>query len=333
MPNLSEFGLLDLRALDKEVMLESVLMFPKPEGYLSDSFFPIRGINSNIAIWDLILNNYGKARYIVKGSEAKLVAPMPFARKIQEVAYKKEKMFFDSNDIRWRRQPGTENFDTLESEVARHQQMLSNRIDVTNEDEMWQCLRGTLEYELDNGLKISIDYGIPEDNKISIDVADDKWSNPEAKIISQLRAYKKLCKGAPPTKLIVAPTVMDYLLANTQVQEYCKTQLGVQIVEEGVLRRIVGLEIVEYNGGWTDESGDWFNFLGDREAFILPAAPGKRLVAECSESDWRGQRFLNAWEEKKDQHGTWILCGEYSLPALMNPYNIVNLSDVATEGE
>lgn len=327
---MSDFGLLDLKILDKEVMLEAVKLFPKPEGFMGEKLFPSRPTASNIAVWDVILGYYGKAGYIAKGSEAKLIAQSPIARQLQEVAYKKEKIFLDANDIRWRRQPGSENFDTIESEIAREQEHLSIRLDVTNEDETWKCLRGTLSYTLDNGSTISIDYGIPASNKITITVADNKWSNTSAKILAQLRAYKQLCKGVNPTLLIVSPQVMDYLISNTQVQEYCKTQLGSEIAKEGKITRLAGLEVIEYNGGWTDENGTWHKFLDDKEAFIVPSVCGERLVASCKEADWKGQRFLYSWEENKDRQGTWILGGEYSLPALRNPYGVVNLVNVAS---
>lgn len=323
-----DFGLLDLDILSLKTRTEMAKMYPPPTNYMSDKFFPGKGIPSNKAFWDILYQNNGKMGYIEKGGVALAAPRSTVGEAYLEVAYKKETFFMDANETRWQRQPGTMNQQSIEDAIVEQQQIMFKRLFNANEVEAWACLRGTYTYTTNKGIALTVDYGVPSEHKITVNDAGQKWTNIAANIINQVKTYKRLLKNVSEDsiRLYCRSEVMDMICKNTEyLADLGDNVVRQQIALEGSVRKIAGVPIITVDTSYTTDAGTETYFLEDHEIFLVGDTPGKRLIAPAAEGQGSQSKFIHVWEEKAERFGTGMLVGEYSLPALYNPLGIVHV--------
>lgn len=323
-----DFGLLDLNILSAKTRTEMAKMYPAPTNYMSDKFFPGRGIDSNKAFWDILYRNNGSMGYIDKGGLPLSSPRSKVGEAYLEVAYKKETFFMDANETRWQRKPGTQNQQTIEDAIIEQQQIMFNRLYNTNELEAWACMRGTYTYTTNKGQAVTVDYGMPSEYKITVSVAGDKWSNIASDIIGQVKTYKRLLKNVQDAsiKMYCRSAVMDMICKNTgYLSDLGDNIVRQQIALEGKINRIAGVPIEVVDTTYTTDEGTETHFLAANEIFMVGDNIGKRLIAPAAEAGGSKSKFIHVWEENKERFGTGMLVGEYSLPALYNPLGVVHV--------
>jgi len=321
-----DFGLLDLDILSAKTRTEMAKMYPPPTGYMSDIFFPERGIDSNKAFWDILYRNNGKMGYIDKGGLPLSSPRSKVGEQYLEVAYKKEVFFMDANETRWQRKPGTDSQQSIEDAIVEQQQIMFNRLYNANEVEAWSALRGTYTYTTNKGQAVTVDYGMPSEYKITVSQAGDKWSNIASDIIGQVKTYMRLLRNTSNPKLYCRSAVMDMICKNTgYLADLGDNIVRQQIALEGAVKRIAGIDIVVVDTMYTTDSGTDTYFLNANEIFIVGDTIGKRLVAPAAEGNGAKAKFIHVWEENKERFGTGMLVGQYSLPALYNPLGVVHV--------
>lgn len=323
-----DYGLLNLDILSAKTRTEMAKMYAPPTNYMSDTFFPERGIDSNKAFWDILYRNNGKMGYIDKGGLPLSSPRSKVGEQYLEVAYKKESFFMDANETRWQRKPGSDSQQTIEDAIVEQQQIMFNRLYNINEIEAWACLRGTYTYTTNKGQAVTVDYGMPSEHKITIQDAGQKWSNVAANIINQVKTYVRLMKNVQKEsiKLYCRSEVMDLICKNTEyLADLGDNVVRQQIALEGKVNKIAGIPIVTVDTSYTTDAGTETFFLEDHEIFLVGNTIGKRLVAPAAEAGGAKSKFIHVWEENKERFGTGMLVGQYSLPALYNPLGVVHV--------
>ena len=119
-----------------------------------------------------------------------------------------------------------------------------------------------------------IDYGVPSINKPAASVL---WSNTAtANPLADFDKWALLFRGsgARAKRIIVNKKVDTLLKQNAMVRDLIKTSLGKELVTSASLAEIVtqelnGLEYEVYDGGYIDDSGNFFPFIPDNAVIIL----------------------------------------------------------------
>lgn len=154
-----------------------------------------------------------------------------------------------------------------------------------------EWLRSQLFAPIDGEMKISLpsvdnmistydydsDKSWKNNNYLEITGASDKWDQPTAKPLNDIRqAIQHLASsGITATTIIGNSTTFDYLLENDQIKSAIPTILGqtFNFVDEStieeVLRRRLGVEWIPYNKMFTDYNGTQRKFYPDDYVTIL----------------------------------------------------------------
>lgn len=120
--------------------------------------------------WETQIGNRGLTPFIAPGSPSPLAAPVGVGQSEAYAAFWAEKMFFGEQFLNNLRQAGTDTQKEMgQKRIAREAKSLQNRCQRRREWMVAQMLSGgTITYKVMNGLKWSLDYGIPSDNKVDL---------------------------------------------------------------------------------------------------------------------------------------------------------------------
>lgn len=126
-----------------------------------------------------------------------------------------------------------------------------------------------------NGQSYSYDYGMPNQNKITVQTA---WSAAAANIIKDINDAKKLARkaGYKLTRAMCNSNLLETLTANTNISKriYAMSNGDVYITSEQVKRFIeqeANLVIYVNDEGYIDETtGNFVNYLADDTFVLMP---------------------------------------------------------------
>ena len=126
-----------------------------------------------------------------------------------------------------------------------------------------------------NGQSYSYDYGMPNQNKITVQTA---WSSANANIIKDINDAKKLARkaGYKLTRAMCNSNLLESLTANTNISKriYAMSNGDVYITSEEVRRfieREAGLVIYVNDDGYIDETtGNFVNYFADDMFVLMP---------------------------------------------------------------
>lgn len=126
-----------------------------------------------------------------------------------------------------------------------------------------------------NGQSYSYDYGMPNQNKITVQTA---WSSANANIIKDINDAKKLARkaGYKLTRAMCNSNLLENLTANTNISKriYAMSNGDVYITSEEVRRfieREAGLVIYVNDDGYIDETtGNFVNYFADDMFVLMP---------------------------------------------------------------
>ncbi len=336
----------DYTLLQREYMLQEVVMFPKKKNYLFTEMFKETTSSSNIVTWPIIFNHGGMAKYISQGGDPHPVSGLSVGKAREEVSYKKESYTLDANELKWRSMPGKPGMAESANQYIQDSKVsLIDRLDARVEWECINAMRGTFKFKTVDGYERTVDYGVPASNLV--DLTDgggaNVWSTTTVDIVGMLQDWKKLIRGAVNPVLYVPPQVNEYLLANTAILALLTPEQKQYTLQNGELGiKVNGITIKVYDSAYmsahpTSNDGtqlppDETQFMADNEVFLIgqsvDSAPlYQRVIAGCMEASSDGdtlvaQRFSYLEKLRKDKFQ--IITGEYSLPIIKNPYSIVH---------
>ncbi len=221
----------------------------------------------------------------------------------------------------------------LKDRVAEEQADMKANVDLTREYQGVQALGGKV---VDKNGKVLVDYKLPAEMKPTL-AGNSVWTDEAATPINDLRAWKKIisqnCGGIVSGWVAFCGSdAMDALIENPSVIEKLKTSLGQQVAEEGRVTRLANIEIIEYDGSYTDDAGHVHEMI-PANAFVLvglvadgsaefyapvvdleaPAGVGKGKEADMF--------FSKMWDEK-DPSGKWVKVESRPLPVLTRPISV-----------
>lgn len=243
-----------------------------PSFWLQDRV-PDEGIEGDLAEWDIEHPNRTlQNNFVSRDGKAK---PTLFDKIGHKTAACLHTFFFGripAGKLRLLRNPGTERERNARTWISRLQRSMQRRHGaLVDEWMLWECLKGTLTAAFE-GVNVAVDYEIPTTHKP--DVSGTPWSTSTTDIMANIDTWIDLiiqdC-GQTPVTMVFNRSVMPYLYKNDIIKAYlASTQVGTEIIQEGRLTRLFGLNLVQYDGAYVSTAGTTTKFIPDNYVFLLP---------------------------------------------------------------
>ena len=208
-------GIGDIPELRLRTMTRFIEKFKSPpELVLSNLFGSTDSVSSSIK-WESQEGSRGMAPFSPPGAPAQQTSPHGIAQHIAEAAFWKEKMYFDEEFLNNLRKEGTESeYLAARKRLSREMGGLVNR-NLRRKEWMFakMMFENGFAYSTKGGTKITIDYGIPTANIVSLS-ANYKWSTGTSRdilgdIIDGKRVISEACGGKA-----------NFAICNSYILEY-----------------------------------------------------------------------------------------------------------------
>lgn len=231
--------------------------------------------------------------------------------------------------------------ESMKQRIAREQLDMKAKFDRTLE--FWACnaMKGII-YDSDLTTELH-NYGLPGTHSITLG-AGLGWDDTAGVPIKDLRTWKRLIEDDAMTNitgwhLYCGSTAMDSLLNNESLLTLLQSQYGVQLVNTGVIGKVAGVDIEEYNGSYLDSVGTRRRFITAEQVMLIgecsdltdcPFAPV--IVNEGVGNVGKGNKnvmFFSEMWDRKDPDGYFLRVEGRPLPVLKRPGAII-VADVVT---
>ncbi len=254
-----------------------------PAKFIARSFCPIMPVYAEAIEYDVLGASLGMTRAHNVGADPKLVELPGQSRKRMGTAYWKETYRINEAELLYARREGTYNQRAGRDLVIMRTKQQDDRLETRIEWLSWQPLAaGQLAVD-ENGVKYTVDYGIPVGNKPSLEGAA-LWSaittaDPLANITTWLLLYRGT--GAKGVTAYFNMKVAGYLAQNSKIRDLLKnTQyakfLSANNVAEALRLLFPQLNFEVYDEGYADEIGTFYPFIPDNKFVIR----GEGMVGE-----------------------------------------------------
>jgi len=210
----------DLKLVRLQKLIESFKMSPNLK--LMTMFGSFNADSDEIK-WESQTGTRGMTPFVPPTAKAPTLAPLGVAAHSAFAAFWKEKMYMGELWLNNLRQPGTTaTYETAKRKLARELNRMRNRSDRRKEWMFSKMLTaGSFSYLGANGVKLSVDYGIPTGNIVTLG-ATRKWSTGSA---------RNAMEDVFDAKLSFSNTIganIDNAFMTTEVLKYLVFDPGIQ---------------------------------------------------------------------------------------------------------
>jgi hypothetical protein len=213
---------------------------------------------------------------------------------------------------------------------------LRNKFDRTLEFWAAYALRGKI-YDSDL-TTILLDYNFAVTHDLTL-TSTECWDDDDGlSPVDRIRTWKKVIEVDAGHEIVrwdawCGFDAMTSLLNHEKTKDIMKYQQGAQLVSEGRIARIAGVDIEEYNSSFVDDTGTRRYFI-DPDEFILIGVgedvfdcPYASVVRDVGSGEGGMSQpgdffFSDSWVEK-DPAGRWILGETRPLPVIRRPEAII----------
>ncbi|MCG8639152.1 MAG: major capsid protein [Desulfobacterales bacterium] len=220
--------------------------------------------------------------------------------------------------------------------IATEQKDLKNQIWNRVEWMCVQALTGTMSV-VQNNIQFQIDYLMPSAHKI-VNVGTDKWTDPGAKVKTQIQAWAQLiidALGYGPTICICGADAAAALLDRVEDDKWFDARsLSAGQFEwrasSNYMGRAGGIDFYKYGSKYESDSGVDTSLLPANKIYLI--ATQARFSIEFGlisdlEAQVMGELFSKAWL-KKDPSALNIIAESRPLPVVWEPESIVEVQVV-----
>ena len=239
-------GLGDIPDLRLEVIQKLVTNWMTSPNLALQNLFPVSASPSRTIKWESMEGGRGLTPFKPPGAPTPESYPLGVAQHSAEAAFWGEKMYFDEEFLNNLRKEGTEvQYLTTQQRLARELNAIVNRANRRKEFMFAKMLAdGSFSYTERTGTKISVDYGVPSANQVSL-TADYKWSTGTSAditgdVIDAKKAVQEACNGNA-NYLFVNSAVFKYMAKDSSIQTLLqKSAFGNGDLFAGAKNSIVG---------------------------------------------------------------------------------------------
>jgi len=169
-------GINDISALRLTVLNKLVTKYMMPPNLILKGMFKTVNYESDNIEWESQIGSRGLTPFAAEDAEAPAVAIPGVGENSAHAAFWKERTFFGSSFLNNIREPGTDRrYQKSARTLSNQVRNLGNRSYRREEWMLAQMLcNDGFTYKDKNGVYITLDYGIPDDNKVTL-ATDYKW--------------------------------------------------------------------------------------------------------------------------------------------------------------
>lgn len=309
--------------------------------------------------WDVLKGSRQLASFNLPGAEATTVDQLGRTQESAQLAYIRLKKVFQPQLMHWLREPGQIATTNAEAMVLRELQDLSQRIDLVQEQLLWNALRGTSTITYPDGSSATVNYGFPSSHIVTPSV---DWQNatPE-NIINDLVTWKRLVQThgrVKPTtaycSILTIQAIFNSFAANGTAVVTVGTPTNTQAVApmggmlsdrmkdeyytNGILPGFAGLDWIPVEEVYTNSSGYLTRFVGDgtssnAEVFLgnfteqRPFEVKLGKSADDSAPEGMYGKFTKTWKQE-DPSARIVLMELHFLPVVYRPEQFIYCANV-----
>lgn len=163
--------------------------------------------------WDILKGGRQQAGFNIPGAEATVMNQLGRSEGNAKLAYMRIKKTFQGQLIHWLRDPGQLAQTNAEALVLRELQDMSQAIDLTQEQLLWNALRGTSTITYPDGSSAVVNYQFPSSHLPAALTGAAAWANANPKqIIDNVFGWKRLVEThgrVPATDAYCASTTIQ----------------------------------------------------------------------------------------------------------------------------
>jgi len=179
-------GINDISALRLTVLNKLVTRYMSPPNLILSKMFKTVNYESDNIEWESQIGSRGLTPFAAEDAESPAAAVPGIGENSAHAAFWKERTFFGSSFLNNIREPGTDRkYQKASRTLGNQVRNLSNR---SYRREEWMCAQmlcnDGFTYKDKNGVYITLDYGIPDDNKVTL-AADYKWDDGTKRDIAE----------------------------------------------------------------------------------------------------------------------------------------------------
>lgn len=214
---------------------------------------------------------------------------------------------------------------------------LAQRVDVAKAEAI---AKGSLSYDK-NGVKVSVDFGIPAEHKIALSSSDD-WSNQSHDIIGDLLEWVQTyedANGQQPDVILVSREVQALMLKNSVIVTEAGRPEGSTRVSEQELQSVLGgyglppVEVVlqrkiTARNVYTGED-ETIEFFPVNRVVMVSQGVGEFLYGPTVENNYQPGIVLQAYDKGPDPIESVLRVAAVGFPVIENPYLLFH-ADVYT---
>ena len=210
----------DLRLSKLQKLIER---YQTPPSLLLLGLFGQDNWESDNIKWETQIGNRGLTPFVSPGSPAPVTAPMGVGAGAAFAAFWKEKIPFGEELLNNLREPGTTaKYMTAKKRIAKETRSLKNRSERRREWMMARMLCGaSFTYEVQKGLKYTIDYNVPSDQVVTLAAAVQWDDGSNANIVEDIfdsRNTMRKANGGIIDYAILTTDVLKYMILDTSIQ-------------------------------------------------------------------------------------------------------------------
>ena len=216
-------GINDIPALRLTVLNKLVTKYMMPPNLILSQFFKDVNYESDNIEWESQIGSRGLTPFAAEDAESPAAAIPGVGQNSAQAAFWKERTFFGSSFLNNIREVGTDRrYQSAERTLGNQVRNLSNR---SYRREEWMraqmlCNDG-FTYKDKNGVYITLDYGIPDDNKVTL-ATDYKWDEgTKRNIVKDISDGKLVVSNANAGVLshaIFTSEVLQYMMFDDTIQ-------------------------------------------------------------------------------------------------------------------
>lgn len=325
----------ELSILDPIILPQVVTEFEAPEN--------LRGLNNLVTIdnddqpmWDYDIERASRGallKHQVPNAEATIIDQMPIGHMQGGYAYKREKKRFSASTLRLLRRVGEGRASTAAGEARVVSELADHRMQLQRAEEVaiWKMMQGSWPYVMENGVTITISYGIPATH-LPVLSGNDVWptgSTVDAR--DDIATWKRIVEqdsGFPIDEAWMNNVTMTKFLGLTIVDENLSDRQKDVFTREFRVPRFQGVDWFEYHGGYVDDAGSFVNYIPDDKIIFIATGGSTNFVMKYGPSvdldappDWTGP-FTKSWLEN-DPSVRYVLMELQYMPIMLNPQKVL----------
>ena len=220
-------GSAGIPALHLTTLNKLIDMTPKPADMFFSNLFPTKQYPSDQIEWEIEYGSGGMTPFIAPGSSAPTIGGDGIGYGAASCAMMAEKSFLDERILNNLRKVGTDRVkETAQAQVAKRFMKLKNR-NVNRREWMMakMLMEGAITYQDIRGLKLSVSFGIPTQNLITL-TGNDVWGtgstrNP-TKALFEVHEFLSDQYGYKPTYHIMNSATMKLLMFDEKIADLAK---------------------------------------------------------------------------------------------------------------